>query len=1141
MKKLIFNIMLFSKPKQKEKQPRKIAPLRYQILTLQDVENEEISRADDTLFIIGNDGSNCACVEFTTRNCGNLEALNRFLDVYHQAEVAGIIPELILRQAGIKKEDTAFDYLGETNENFKYTVAPTHEFFGSVQNWKDGIIDCYFFHERQEDRTHYIYIRARETEEIMEASTLTEPTTTAAHDSDVASYGGIYFGDDYKKLEPTQDEIVNDDSTDAHADILHTRVTDAELAVIKSLSYDERKALNIKINQIDLRKVYPPDGQRRGFICPICGNGSGRKGDGIVATRIDDADNWFFLHNCFKGQDFQGKLFSIIARENSLHFSNDFFKILAIGKRLVDAAASSNVQDLPFLPTEKKYTPEQIAMRKADIVDAQKNIGNLPIVDRRNLSLQTLQDLGFGYIEKWQYSGNRINGIFYSSTPRIVAPYTDSTYNAIIPKSQREKFKHLDKSMNEGSKGIFNFDSIQSGINFIVEGEFDAASFYEVGYKNVAALGGTGYKNFIARLNEKFPNKEDRLQISFVVCLDNDVAGRVTAHNLVPALIAEGYPATSALLVPDTYKKYDANDILCNDGVDVLKSKIENFLPNAQTEIKKSLDEIISRDTQKENSPVENVSDDDANDELKRLKALPPSKERNKQLIAAINDKLYLIPQRKRAHMKWIADSLQENAKLIFENDPVVDGLVGYDEFYRQYSFLKPVFWRKGNCTGEQWKDADDKELARYLRDTYQNFKGAELIDINLTHYAGKNSFHPIKQYLESLQWDGTPRAETYFSKFLNVDDTPYTREVTLKWLLGAVSRIYHEGCDFQFAIVLHGKQGIGKGYCLRMLGKQWHVALMDSLDDSHAVDTIERGWIVEIAELAAGRKAELNAQKAFLSANEDTRRRAYARRADTVKRHCVFAISVNDEHFLKDLTGNRRYKILESHSAQNEIVEGLTVEYVNQVWAEVFHIYQELFKDKFDDQLLRLSRDVDLQADEIAEKHLQDDGLQGEIESFLDKPILPDFIWRWLNKDERRKFFVDEHIKFDEHELNYRIRANIKSKNKAQEMINQIDSYLRDANNNVYTDTVQVIIAGQKSMRKQYTLYGNTTRNETCAAEIFNECFGNDKRKNTNRINEILSSLADWKRVDKHIRNFSAVYGQQNISYWRGFLAINQ
>ena len=518
-------------------------------------------------------------------------------------------------------------------------------------------------------------------------------------------------------------------------------------------------------------------------------------------------------------------------------------------------------------------------------------------------------------------------------------------------------------------------------------------------------------------------------------------------------------------------------------------------------------------------------------DELERLKALPQSKKRDEQIIAEINNRLYLMPQRKRAHMKWVADSLQENADLIFQNDPVLDGLVGYDEFYRQYTFLKPVHWRKENCTGEEWKDADDKELSRYLQKTYQNFKGTTMIDNNLTHYSRKNSFHPVKQYLESLHWDGVPRAETYFSKFLNAEDTPYTREITLKWLLGAIARIYHEGCDFQFALVLHGKQGIGKGYCLRMLGQKWYVSLTDSLDDSHALDTIERGWIVEIAELAAGRKAEINAQKAFLSDNADTRRKAYARRAETTPRHCVFAITVNDEHFLRDLTGNRRYKILESHSAQNEIVEGLTAEYVNQVWAEAFHMYQTLFKDGFDDQLLRLSRDVDLQADEIANKHLQDDGLQGEIESFLDKPILPNFIWERLTKEERRKFFADGRIKLDDEDIITRIKTQIKQATKREDTLKEFSDY-KDANAGFSIVQECKDFSGTADIITYY--YGTVDRTVTCAAEVFNECFGNDKRKNTNRINEVLANLDGWKRKDKQTKNFAGTYGNQKNSYWR-------
>lgn len=958
---------------------------------------------------------------------------------------------------------------------------------------------------------------------------------TCASTTDTSQTDSTYIDDipmsnaDFNKLKDQPKNFIDD--------ILTPSISDADISEIAALSNIRRKKLEIEINHFDLRKILPLDRQGKSFICPVCGNGSGHSGDGVSISEFeDDNDNPYFLYHCFKANDFDGRLTDILKKLNTTY---DWYKVLAIGKKIL--SATPIYKPSTQIEPATVYSQEQLSMIKSDIKNFPLFLDDIPLADRRGLTIKTLQDFHIGFAKNWIHPKFRAKYEHYKGTPRIIIPTGDISYNAILINSARNADNLPYKSQNAGKKQLFNFDAVTTDqTNIIVEGEIDAMSIWQAGFKNVVAFGGTAKnakkhaQKFISRLNEKFPNIKP-CHFSFLIIFDNDSTGTAGAKSFVETLKKNGYPAVFRFLSTGT-EKVDANDILMNDGDAALKAILENIIADAQVELNKLRDNLSTKNnvTDKNIDPPPPKVDSNSNDELERIKALPPSKDRDSQLIAAINDKLYLTPQRKRAHMQWVADSLQENADLIFSYDPVIDGLVAYDEFYRQYTFLKPVFWREGDCTGEQWKDSDDKELRRYLRKTYQNFKGAELIDDNLTHYSGINSFHPVKQYLESLQWDGVPRAETYFSKFLNIDDTEYSREITRKWLLGAISRIYHEGCDFQFALVLHGKQGIGKGYCLRMLGRKWHIVLTDSLDDSHALDSIERGWIVEIAELAAGRKAEINAQKVFLSENATTRRKAFARRAETTPRHCVFAISVNDEHFLRDLTGNRRYKIFESHSAQNEIVEGLTAEYVDQVWAEVFQMYQTLFKNGFNDQLLRMSREVDLQADEIAEKHLQDDGLQGEIAAFLDKPILPDFIWRWLNKDERRKFFVDEHIKFDEHELNYRIRANIKFKNKAQEMINQIDSYLRDASNNVYADTVQVLIAGQKSMRKQYTLYGNTTRNETCAAEIFNECFGNDKRKNTNRINEILSNLADWKRIETQAKNFAGVYGNQKNSYRR-------
>lgn len=846
------------------------------------------------------------------------------------------------------------------------------------------------------------------------------------------------------------------------------------------------------------------------IICPYCGNGSGDSHTGLTPIKGLDYSKF----HCFKcGKNFDN--LDLFAKKFNLDIQQDFKEVLRRADNL-----SANISVTVPKDKTKEISPNELALIIADIVDAQKHIEDLPLDDRRGLTIETLKHFGVGFLRYFIHPKSKIEGKKCYPSPRLIIPTSDNSYNAILLKSARTAENKKYKTMNAGKKNIFNLTAIvPNKIIVVVEGEIDAMSIWQAtdGNVNIIALGGAGQSNLTKFLQATIPATE-RKNYSFVVLFDNDSTGIDDSEKLVNELLKIGCPAVSKFL-DNGDVKVDANDILINEGDVALNSRIEQIISAAQIELDACHAELQDKGG--------------IGDGLERLKALPQSKRRDEQIIAEINNRLYLTPQRKRAHMKWVADSLQENADLIFQNDPVLDGLVGYDEFYRQYTFLKPVHWHKENCTGYEWKDVDDKELSRYLQKTYQNFKGATIIDNNLTYYSRKKSFHPVKQYLESLHWDGVPRAETYFSKFLNADDTPYTREITLKWLLGAIARIYHEGCDFQFALVLHGKQGIGKGYCLRMLGQKWYVSLMDSLDDSHAKDAIERGWIVEIEELAAGRKAELNAQKAFLSSNTDTRRRAWARRAETTPRHCVFAITVNDEHFLRDFTGNRRYKIVESHSTQDEIVEGLTAEYVNQVWAEAFHIYQELFKDGFNDQLLRLSREVNLLANAIADKHLQDDGLQGEIENFLDTLILPPFIWFFLTKEERRKFFAEGKIALDNDDLKIRIKTNLKRPTIQKTTLEKLGIYIEEnIDKSILVESIYSKNGAIVETKKIF--YGTMQRTETCAAEIFNECFGNDKRKSTHRINEVLSTLNGWQREEKRNKKFAGIYGDQKIQYWR-------
>lgn len=511
-------------------------------------------------------------------------------------------------------------------------------------------------------------------------------------------------------------------------------------------------------------------------------------------------------------------------------------------------------------------------------------------------------------------------------------------------------------------------------------------------------------------------------------------------------------------------------------------------------------------------------------EQIRQLQQGPLTDEVVAEIIENVRDNLTWIVDKYGERVKAKATAM--NFREIFSNDPNISGLVAYDEFQQAIVFAKKPTWKKDNsCIGEMWQDSDDSHLRVYLRETYQELAHEKMTDDYLTVCAHEKSFHVVKDFLADLpKWDGKKRAEEIFIKFLKVEDTPYAREVTKKFLLAAMSRIYHPGCNFQSALVLQGAQSIGKSYVFERLGSKWHTTLSDNVDDPHAIDALQNSWIVEMKEFSAARKADVNALKSFIERSADNRRTAYARRAQILKRHCVFAITVNDNQFLRDQTGNRRFWILKCQSKMFEIVEGLTDEYIQQVWAEVKQIYAETFANGFDDKKLQLSFDSKRRAEEIADGFMQDDGMKGEIESFLQMKIPYPSIWKLLTKEQRRKFIADGSIMLVESDLEALHTANGKISNEQE---------FRDALDNIGKNKGGIRIEDEYKKIVYYKIYGVELRKTICAAEILNECFGNgDRRKSSQKINEILPKIKGWQ-VGERQSNYSG-YGDQKKIFYR-------
>lgn len=211
-----------------------------------------------------------------------------------------------------------------------------------------------------------------------------------------------------------------------------------------------------------------------------------------------------------------------------------------------------------------------------------------------------------------------------------------------------------------------------------------------------------------------------------------------------------------------------------------------------------------------------------------------------------------------------------------------------------------------------------------------------------LTLHARGNQFHPVREYLNALEWDGVTRAETLFIDYLGCPDTPYYRQAARLWLLGAVTRIFEPGHKFDFVPILSGEQGIRKSTFFAMLAMDWFGELStDFSDDQGMVESMAGRWILEIPELSAMTRSSVEDAKAFISRRHTQVRLPYAAWESIHLRQCVFAGTTNDDEYLIDRTGNRRFWPIKVMIDQIDTDHLGSVR--NLIWAEMVVIYHEM------------------------------------------------------------------------------------------------------------------------------------------------------------------------------------------------------
>ncbi len=275
------------------------------------------------------------------------------------------------------------------------------------------------------------------------------------------------------------------------------------------------------------------------------------------------------------------------------------------------------------------------------------------------------------------------------------------------------------------------------------------------------------------------------------------------------------------------------------------------------------------------------------------------------------------------------------NCLAILRSSPEWEDVLALNAFSLYVVSHKPAPWQ--STGGANWTDIDDIVLGDWL--TRNGMAVNTRTAAEVAQVVGKeNSFHPVRDYLKGLMWDGIPRVDKWLTTYLGAEDTVLNRAIGERWLISAVARIFQPGCQVDHTLLLEGPQGKGKSTALRTLtGDEWFTDHVSDLGSKDSRLELHGKWVIEHSEFDSIRRGEVERVKAFLTARVDNFRPPYGRRSEAVPRSNVFAASTNSDTPLTDASGNRRFWPVRC----GEICIADLARDRNQIWAEAYAKYK--------------------------------------------------------------------------------------------------------------------------------------------------------------------------------------------------------
>jgi predicted P-loop ATPase len=274
----------------------------------------------------------------------------------------------------------------------------------------------------------------------------------------------------------------------------------------------------------------------------------------------------------------------------------------------------------------------------------------------------------------------------------------------------------------------------------------------------------------------------------------------------------------------------------------------------------------------------------------------------------------------------WLSDAARDgknnlianlaNTLICLRGVMELSGCFGFNEMTRSVELVEELPVIKGTNGASTGKlprpviDADIAQVCECLQRAYKLHK----IGINVVHQAvdrraREYRFHPLRDWLNDLRWDGVSRVARLFAGYFGAEDSIYTQSISKIFLISMVARVFVPGCQADYVPIFVGQQGILKSTALAALAGEAYFG--DHLPDIRTKESSQylRGkWLVELPELAALNKGDIELWKAFITRRSEQYRPPWAHFPVDEPRQCIFAGTTNQEEFLRDTTGNRRF-----------------------------------------------------------------------------------------------------------------------------------------------------------------------------------------------------------------------------------------